>query len=308
VTAAPGETLPDPKDKREVLERYRAAIDLAGDHQWNKAIGLVQRILKDDPEMTDVWNELATLAIRADRQELAVDAYKHVIELAPSDPAAYIGAANTYLRQRRFDDARAHAELVLQVAPERDVRSRGAAHELLAKIALARHDAAAARREAAFAHEVDPALPLPAYIDARLLYDEGEYADALPLFEQAIAAVSKPRAVQMPELHFYAADTLARLERYPAAEKEFLEELRYFPQNTRARAGLAMLYQATDRADRAASTIDDLMRITPTPAAYALAAWLWTMFGNPEQANAVRAEARRAFTDPARGGARVPRQ
>jgi hypothetical protein len=31
VSVAPGETLPDPKDKRHILETYRAAIDLAGE-------------------------------------------------------------------------------------------------------------------------------------------------------------------------------------------------------------------------------------------------------------------------------------
>jgi hypothetical protein len=50
-----------------------------------------------------------------------------------------------------------------------------------------------------------------------------------------------------------------------------------------------------------------MLRMTPTPDAYALASRLWTMFGNPQQANAVRAEARRAFAEPARAGTRAPR-
>ena len=41
-----------------------------------------------------------------------------------------------------------------------------------------------------------------------------------------------------------------------------------------------------------------MLRITPTPDSYALAARLYTMFGNRKQAEAVRAEARRA-TKPA---------
>ena len=41
-----------------------------------------------------------------------------------------------------------------------------------------------------------------------------------------------------------------------------------FPQNTRARAGLAALYQATDRSDRAAEAIADMLRVTPTPDTY----------------------------------------
>lgn len=307
VPTAPGDSLPDPKDKRDILERYRTAVDLAGAREWPKAIALLQEILGEDPEMADVWSQLATFAVRTDRFDLAIDAYKHFIELKPSDPNGYIGAAAAYLRTKKLDEARDHARLAVDVAAERDVRAKASAHELLAKIALARQDLDEARGEAELARKVDPALPLPTFIEARILYDEGRFADALPLFEQTIADLKHAGALQMSEVHYYAADTLGRLERYPEAEKEFLAELQFFPQNTRARAGLAMLYQATGRTDLASAAIGDMLHMTPTPESYALASRLWTMFGNPQQANAVRAEARRAFVDPARAGARTPR-
>ena len=96
---------------------------------------------------------------------------------------------------------------------------RASAHEMLAKIALARHDTDAAREEAGLAREADPTLPLPIYIDARLLYDQGKYEEALPLFHQAVAELKDRRRCQITELHFYAGDTLARLERYSEAER-----------------------------------------------------------------------------------------
>ena len=271
------------------------------------AIARLQQIVDDDPEMADVWSQLATFSARADRFDLAIDAYKHYIELKPSDPSGYIGAAGAYLHTKKLDEAREHAQLAADVAPERDRRSQASAHELLAKIALARPDLDKAREEAELAHKADSALPLPTFIEARILYDEGHYSDALPMFEQTIAALKRPGALQMTDLHYYTADTLGRMERYPDAEKEFLTELHFFPQNTRARAGLAMLYQATERPDLAATAIADMLRVAPTPDSYALAARLWTMFGNPQQANAVRAEARRAFVDPARAGTHAAR-
>ena len=114
--------------------------------------------------------------------------------------------------------------------------------------------------------------------------------------------------MQISELHFYAADTLARLERYPDAEKEFIEELKYFPQNIRARGGLAMLYQASGKPEAAARMLDDLLRITPTPDSYALAARLHAMFGNRKESEAVKAEAKRVFAaTPRTSAARTPR-
>jgi tetratricopeptide (TPR) repeat protein len=290
----PGQELPDPKDKREILERYRAAVDFAGARRWPQAIALLQQILHDDPEMADVWNQLAVFATRLDRYDLAIDAYKHYIALKPSEPAGYLGAAAAYLKLRKPEEAREHAALAADVAPPADRRSRASAHEMLARIALVRHDAEAAREEATLAREADPTMPLPLYVEGRLLYDQGKYADALPLFIQAGAELKKPGAPQVAELHFYTADTLGRLERYPEAEAEFIAELKYFPHNTRARGGLAMLYQASGNPDAASKVLTDMLRATPTPESYALAARLYTMFGNHERAELVRAEARRA--------------
>src|SRR5262249_30816853 len=147
VAAGPGETLADPKDKREILERYREAVDLAAERRWPRAIALLQEILRDDPEMADVWAQPAILAPRFDRNDLAVDAYKRHIELEPEEPTAYIGAAAALLKLRRLDEAREHAQLAADVAAPASTRTRASAHEMLAKIALARRDADAAREE-----------------------------------------------------------------------------------------------------------------------------------------------------------------
>src|SRR5262249_4837779 len=95
---APSDELPDPKDNREVLERYRSGIDLAGQGQWRQAIALVQQILRDEPQMADVWAQLALFATRIDRFDQAVDAYKHYLALKPAEPQPYLGVAEASLR------------------------------------------------------------------------------------------------------------------------------------------------------------------------------------------------------------------
>ena len=106
-------------------------------------------------------------------------------------------------------------------------------------------------------------------------------------------------------MHYHAGDTLGRLERYQEAETHFNRELEAFPQNARARAGLAMLYQATGRSAAAGQTLTDMLRVTPTPESYSLAARVWTIIGNRQQADAVRAAARRTFSEAPRAGARA---
>jgi arylsulfatase A-like enzyme/cytochrome c-type biogenesis protein CcmH/NrfG len=294
------EALPDPKEKSEILNTYRAAVDLADEGEWAQAIPLLQTILREDPELAGVWSLLNTVAARIDRDDEALNACWHLIGLRPEEPAAYLGAAAALLKLKKFNEAREQATLAAQVAPERDRRSKASAHEVLARIALARHNADGAQQEAALARKADPAFPLPLYVEGRLLYDLAKYDEALPLFEQAIAQLKKPAAAPIAGLHFYTAETLTRLERGSEAEAQFLDELRLFPQNLRARSGLAMLYHAGGRSDEAVTAVTDMIRAVPTPDSYALAARLLTTLGDRKQADAVRADARRAFADTSR--------
>ena len=275
--------LPDPKDKPQVVETYRQALALADDRKWPQAIRLLQQLLHDDPMMTPVWRRLADMAIRVDRHDVALDAYKHLVALRPDEPSGYLGAATAQLKLRKFDEARMSAGLAADIGAEADKRSVALARDLLARIALARHDLATARAEAALAHEADAALQTPAFIDGRVLFDQGKYEEALPLFQQAAD-------------HFYTAETLAKLDRFDEAEAEYAEEILRAPENARARTGIATLYHTTGDTDAADKAVTDLVQATPTPDSYALAAKLLTAFGKPRQASALRAEAQRAFT------------
>ena len=286
----------DPKDKSGVLESYRAALGHSMVGRWPQAIELLQGILREQPGMIDVWAELASEASLAGRFEQALDAHRKVIALEPTDPSGYLGAATMLLRLRRLDDARELAGSAARVASESDPRASASAHELLARIALAQGDKEAARSEAELARRAAPGLPLPLYVEARLLYDEGRYSDALPLFERA--ASDSERAgdgPQIADLHFHAGDTFLRLERYAEAEYQLLLELTRFPRNMRARSALATLYHTTGRTREAASMVADLVRLTPTPEGYAVAARLWTTFGDRREAAALRAKARQLF-------------
>ena len=174
---------------------------------------------------------------RADRFDLAIDAYKHYIELKPSDPSGYIGAAGAYLHTKKLDEAREHAQLAADVAPERDRALAGiGARAARENRACPTRTSTRLARKRSSRTKADPALPLPTFVEARILYDEGHYADALPLFEQTIADLKRTGAPQMTELHFYTADTLGRMERYPDAEKEFLDGAALLPaEHARAR-------------------------------------------------------------------------
>jgi tetratricopeptide (TPR) repeat protein len=298
-TPAPvlADPLEDAAKKSEIVNSYRRAVALAADSRWREAIPILQAILRQDVEMAEVWRLLGTVAARIDRHDDVLNASWYWIGLKPEDPNAYLAAAAALVKLKRLDEAREQAAVALTVASEKDRRPRAAAHELLARLALAKHDAETAREEAALALKADPAFPMPQYVDARLLYDQGKYDEALTLFERAAAALEKPGASPIADLHFYVGDILIRLERTAEAEAALLEELRAFPQNLRARGALALLYHTGGRSDEASSAVSDLIRAIPTPDGYATAARLLTTFGDRKQAEAVRSEARRVFAE-----------
>jgi choline-sulfatase len=278
--ATPADRLPDPKDKTAVLEEYRKATELAGAMKFDEAARSYRAVLAADPEMSDVWTQLALANIRLGRSADAVEAFRHVIERDPQDEGALIGAATELLRLKRYDEAQKYAELAVSISP-------AAGHETLARIAVARNDAAAARREAQLTQQADPTLPMPEIVEGTLLYNAGRYAECLPHFASAQQVLAK-RTVQLPDIHYYLGDSLARLARYPEAERFLKAEVGMFPFNVRARAGLAMLYRATGRDAESEQAVAELLRVSPQGDGPALARQLWTMFGRPEKAAAVR--------------------
>jgi len=282
-----GGTLPDPKDMAPVLKQYRQAVTLLDQRQFALAADAFRDLLKGNPDMTDVWVQYATVLTRLGRQTEALDAYKQVVRLKPDEPSGLIGAAGALLALGRFDEARAHAELAISKSP-------ATAHQTLASIALGRKDFAEAQRQADLAAQADPTLPMPVYVRGLIAYSQQRYAEALPLL---IEARDKwlARTMQPADLRFYIGDSLARLERYPDAERAFREELSIYPNSARAHTGLAMLYESTNRPADAEKVIADMIAVAPSPATYATAAQLWDMFGEPARASAVRAEAKAKF-------------
>jgi tetratricopeptide (TPR) repeat protein len=283
----PGNGLPDPKDMAPVLKQYREAVTLLDQRQFAPAADKLRELLTGNPDMTDVWLQYASVLTRLGRQPEALEAYKQVVRLKPEEPSGLLGAATTLIALGKFDEARAHAELAIARAP-------ASAHQTLASIALARKDYAEALKQADLAAQADPTLPMPLYVRGMTAYSQQRYAEALPLLEQAREKWAA-RTMQPPDLRFYIGDSLARLERYPEAERAFKEELGLYPNSMRAHSGLAMLYATTNRPADVEKVIADLLRVSPSPAAYQTAAQLWDMFGQHDRAAAVRAEARTKF-------------
>lgn len=277
VPAAAGDAaLPDPKDKVAVMEAYRQAVDLRGEGRLQEAATALRRVLADNPSMVDVWTQLGAVLTQLGMTAQAVDAMQHAVDLDPNVADNQVTLASALVSLGRLDVAAAHATKALDGQP-------GAAHELLMRVALARGDERKALDEAGLAVQSDPALAFPFYVQGVSRAKAGKYDEALPLFERAIHNLEAHR-LEMQDVHFAAADALAHLGRTDEAEAEFKREIARFPQNSRARVGLATLYRAQGHVREANDALVDMLRASPTAENYAMAARTFQVLGEPEAA------------------------
>ena len=286
----------EPADEAELLVAHRAAAMLVSRKQYAAAIDRLRAIVRGHPHLAAVHYQLGELLLRTGRLSEAIAAYRAAATLQPDNAYVPVAIAAALLRAGILDDARRQAMLAVALAERRDERSRAAAHEIAARVALARRDPDEARTHADSAQAADPGLPMPQLVRGRLLYEDGNYEAALAAFEEADAALDA-RGRTLEELQWYLGDTFARLDRYEEAEAHFREELHLFPRNIPAYASLATLYRASNRDRSLEDVIAALIDSAPTPEGYATAARLWTILGERERADALRADARARFSD-----------
>ncbi len=288
------DTAADPREKAAVAEDFRAALRLVSDRKWADAIDLLQKIGRAEPQGIGPAAVLADVSALAERYDVALPAAWHGVELAPYDPAPLVRAAQIALKARQLDEAESAAKQAVDLG-SKNRRANADAHTVLALVALARPDADLARSEAMAAQEADADSVVPLYVSARLLVEDGDEAEALAALEKANAAAENSRSTPIENLRLLTGQVLVRSDRAAEAETFFVDELRDYPHNLAAREALATLYQSMGQTDEAARAAEDLVRITPSPEAYATAARLWTSFGDRKRAADLRADARRLF-------------
>jgi choline-sulfatase len=284
----------DPKDRLRIFDAYREVADLTARGRVASAVDVLKQTAASNPTMPDTWQELGHALVRAGRLEPAARAYEHAATLTRGNPTAFVYAAAALLKIGRLDEAQHDAEQALDVMSNGRGAMLASVEDLLARIATARRDFVAARTHAANAEQAEPSIPRVAFIEGLVLHNQGEYEDALTQFRKA-EAVLNGKPVLLADLHFFAADALARLERWDEAATELVREIELFPRNLRARANLATAYRSAGRPEEAERALIELTAIAPTPEGFGVAARVWAAGGDVRRAEALRAEGRRRF-------------
>ncbi len=261
VSTAPDAVLPDPKKNIGKANAISQAFRLFRDNKYEETLVVTGSLLRDNPNMLDIWALQSRALAKLGRREDAIDAAKQGLRVSPNTASLAVTVANLSLEIGRLDDAEAHAKLILKQTPHD-------AHEVLARVWLRRKDFAKARAEANAAFDNDKNRPGGLMLLGQIALEAGALDDALRYFDQAAALLQSAHRPPLERLNFFRGDTLARMGRAEEAEPALLAEIKNFPTDPQPYKNLILLYAVEGRTDAATQLIFSLEKAAPTPPSY----------------------------------------
>ena len=285
--------LPDPRESIPALAEVKAAFRLAAAGRDAEAVTAFRKILDVYPLLLDARYELGQALARLGRLEEAYDAFRAALRASPSlaGPIS-LALGRVCLKLGRHDEADANAQVALSTSPAQ-------AHELRARIALARDDLAGAEREARQVTGEASAEQGAAIVLAEVHSRRAQLPEALALLEDAKRRGAERGLEPVIDLDFLRGDTLARLGRHAEAEAAFNEEIRRYPRNAQAYTRLAIVYglQRRTRAE-VNRLLETMVAASPGPGTCELAAKTLESMGDQVGARAWRRRGARLATRP----------
>jgi arylsulfatase A-like enzyme/Flp pilus assembly protein TadD len=261
VTTLSDAVLPDPKENIGKANLIGKAFYAFKQQQYPEALRITTSLLRDNPNMLDIWSLQTRILERLGRTEEAIAAGKQGLRLDPGSTSLAIAVANLSLHSGHLDDAESHAKLALKSTPAE-------AHRVLTEIALERKDWPRARQEALAAGSQHRDAPLSQMLLGRVALGEGKPEEALQYFDRAQSALVASHRRPLPSLSYLRGDALARLGRGDEAEQAFVAEIKRDPADPQPYKNLILLYAVENRTDNATQLIFALEKAAPTPPSY----------------------------------------
>lgn len=261
VSTAPGEELPDPKDKIGSTGAMKKAMLAFQEKRYGEAVPQFEALLRDNPRMLDIWSMNAHSLAKLGRAEAAIAAAKEGLRISPSASNLAMLIANVALEQKQLDVAERHASLILADMPSE-------AHSIKAQVAMERKNFDEARKEATAILGGQRDRPFALMLLGRIAMEEKKLDEALRLFDQAASITEAKKRSPLQKLSFFRGDVLARMGRIEEAEDALRKEIAAYPAEPQPYRNLIILYVAARQNDDATQLIFNLEKNAPTPLGY----------------------------------------
>ena len=283
--SVPSGPLPDPKDRIGELVMMVKAMQLVRQRREAEAVQAFRAILSQNPRLAEAWNQMAASLEHLHRDGEAAEAYRKAIEMAPALASEFgLRLARVLFRLGKYEAAAAHARLA-------ENANYGAAHLVLARIALARKDYASAEGEAKKA-STDHFNRIPADVLLAQIYaQQDRVAEASELIQRAGAEIEQQHDGPVESYEFTRGDILARMNRYDEAIAAFRREIELFSDNRQAYANLYVVYMLRNQPAEAQRVIEQMVRAMPAPSTMRFAAETMETVGDSRAASEWRRRA-----------------
>jgi arylsulfatase A-like enzyme/cytochrome c-type biogenesis protein CcmH/NrfG len=264
--ATRGGDLPNPRDAIRLLPEMQRAFKLHADGRQTEAIGALQKMTAEHPEMIELWVKLGEVYSASGMFQQSANAYQEAIRRTPLFAPEYVfSAAEVLIKAGDLAKAEQHAALLMKEQPANG-------HELMARIAMARNDLKKAEAEARLSVETDRRFePKRLILVAEVFQHQGRFAETLQTLDSAETKAKSAGLGAVYRLDFLRGDTLARMNRFAEAEAAYRREISAFPNDGQAYANLAVLYIIGGRSREAGRVFENLVAGHPTEVNYLLA-------------------------------------
>jgi arylsulfatase A-like enzyme/cytochrome c-type biogenesis protein CcmH/NrfG len=248
----------NPRDHLGDLSELKAVTELVARREHAAAAQRIEGLLHRNPQWSDLRDMLGSAYEELGDLERAEATYREAIRRAPGLAGEFaLSLAGVLARQGNFTDAVAHAEIARKSNP-------AGAHDLLARIALARGDVVEAMREVeamrAFRSHASQADLLLAEIYAQ----QGRREDALTLLTAIRTRATAARA-QLPRRYwFLTGDVLAGLGRTADARVALERAIATEPGDADAYIALAFVEASAGDKPKAERVLQRLVAANPS--------------------------------------------
>ncbi len=241
-----GKRLASPRDKIGIFNELSRARETGLQGDARAAIGIIQRIIAEDPEITDAYFSLGNIHFRLGEYDEAIRAFRQALEKKPDDAFTVINIANSYLAMGRFAEAErfvldyfktgfGDSQLYFLLGNMNFLRKNydaaipylekclslnsesASSHSTLAAIYIIKDDLGRAQEHLDAARRLNPRLSGLYYNQAQLLEKRGEVGAAIAAYQEELLYSPK---------HFKSLYNLTRLFRQTGEEGREFDALR----------------------------------------------------------------------------------
>ena len=248
-----GKRLANPREKIGIFNDLSKAREMGMSGEADKAIPMINRIIRQDPDIVDAYFTLGNIYFREHKFQEAITQFQIALTLKPDDSFTVINIANCYVGLRRPDQAET---FVLDYLKKGLKDSQ--LYFLLGNINYRQKklDQAIPYFRQCLSLNAESASAFNAL--AAIYYQKDDMAQA-----EANSRDALKRSPKLSSVHYNLAQILEKKGQMAEAEAEYKTEMTITPSHFKSCFNLARLYRLTGREDDELAYLDKCLKLAP---------------------------------------------